>query len=72
MTSTRWTTIAGFAEHLQVSAATVRRRIADGMPVIRDGGIVRIPIAEAEDWLRGKPKGPAPAPLPVVVCEVLQ
>jgi hypothetical protein len=76
-----WTTIAGFAEHMQISPATVRRRIAQGLPVVRDGGIVRIPIDEAEQWLmcpRADAAEPNQSetvtamPAPVIVCEVLQ
>lgn len=48
-------TIKGFAEAKEISEATVRRMIAEGLPTTRVGRRgVRIPLASAETWLANR------------------
>jgi excisionase family DNA binding protein len=45
-------TIRQVAELLHVSERTVRRRIATGaLPVLRDGRVLRVPVAALDDYL---------------------
>ena len=55
----RYATIAVFAVHVAVSQSTVRRWIAQGLPVLRRGRVVRIVVSDAETWLRSLRAGDA-------------
>jgi excisionase family DNA binding protein len=46
-----YATIQEFAGHLTVSRSTVKRWLKQGLPHVRVGSIVRIPVAEARAWL---------------------
>lgn len=51
-------TIKEFAVDNGVSVSTVRRWIRDrGLPSVKVGHLVRIPMVEAERWLRGHDGG---------------
>lgn len=54
--STEFLTVAQFAERLGVSRRTVDRWLEDGLPCsVRRGGVVRIDLGIARDWLRSGP-----------------
>lgn len=44
-------TRAEFAVHLRVSPQTVDRAIKEGMPAMKLGGAVRIPLNKAVTWM---------------------
>jgi phage terminase Nu1 subunit (DNA packaging protein) len=46
-----WVTKAQLAQHVQVSAKTVERWVADGMPCLRSRRTVRFQISACEAWL---------------------
>lgn len=54
--STEFLTVAQFAERLGVSRRTVDRWLEEGLPCsVRRGGVVRIDLGIARDWLRTGP-----------------
>ena len=54
-------TVPEAAEALGVSESTVRRHLADGIPVVRMGWRVIIPVAGLSNWLEKRAQGAATA-----------
>lgn len=51
----RWLKRAELARHFDVTARTVTRWQARGLPHAKTGGVVRFPLGECEDWFRNQP-----------------
>jgi hypothetical protein len=45
-------TVAQYAQRWQVSVPTVRGWIRSGLPVVKVERVVRVIVAEADDWMR--------------------
>lgn len=52
-----YATVKGFAARWSVSMRTVRYWLGRGMPTVRVGRIVRIPVAQADAWVASAAAG---------------
>lgn len=57
-TGPAYATVDGYAAHLRVCRRTVENLLRAGLPVSRAGRIRRIPVAEADSWLRAERSDP--------------